>query len=373
MMRRLLNLLVFVAIAGIACADEPRARPLERLFQRDANGDGRLTRDEFPGRDRFFNRLDKDGDGAITREELASARSNWANARRRQALPDDVEVVRDVVFGTGGGTELALDIVRPKQLPPQRMPVIVFIHGGGWRSGDKGGGVRRLIPFAQKGYFTASINYRLTGIASFPAQIEDCKCAIRFLRANADRYHLDSARIGVWGSSAGGHLAALLGTSGGIDRLEGSGGWPGTSSRVQAVCDWYGPSDLVAMAKATRPGRVGAASPQGKLLGGAVQDQRERAAKASPVTYVSSDDPPFLIVHGTDDPVVPYSQSVILAEALKAAGVEATLVPLEGAKHGGQEFSSPQVTNAVVAFFEHHLKKPSVTTSAEPPPVDHPK
>jgi acetyl esterase/lipase len=159
----------------------------------------------------------------------------------------EVEVLSDVEYGKGGDVSLKMRVLRPKTLPKQPMPVLVWIHGGGWEDGTpKESGDRHLMRFAQRGYLCATIDYRLSGKAIFPAQIEDCKCAIRFLRSQAKAYHLDPDRIGVWGESAGGHLAALLGTSGGVTELEGSGGHAEFSSRVQAVCDWYGPSDLVA-------------------------------------------------------------------------------------------------------------------------------
>jgi len=365
-MRRLLTLLTFVLFVGAALGQQPREAFRERLRRDDANGDGKVTRAEFSGPARLFDRLDRNGDGTITSEEMDAVRRQ-SGAARQQAVPDDVELIQDVVFGKGGGTDLKLDIVRPKDIPSAPMPVLVFIHGGGWKGGDKRTAVRKLIPFAQNGYLTATINYRLTGIASFPAQIEDCKCAIRFLRANAEKYNLDPGRIGVWGSSAGGHLVALLGTSGGADELEGTGGWPDHSSRVQAVCDWYGPSDLTKIAQAGTGRHSSAESPVGRLLGGPAEARRERAAKASPVTYVSGDDPPFLIMHGTEDPVVPYSQSVILAEALQEAGVSVTLVPLEGAKHGGREFASPGVTRQVMAFFDRHLREARNAPTSQAP------
>jgi acetyl esterase/lipase len=147
-----------------------------------------------------------------------------------------------------------MHIVRPKPTSPavKPMPVIVWIHGGAWIGGSKDSGIPLLLPFAKRGYFCASISYRFSKEAKFPAQIEDCKCAIRFLRAKAKEFNIDTERIGVWGESAGGHLAAMLGTAGDVKEFEGSGGWEGFSSRVSAVCDWFGPSDLLGQAKRSR-------------------------------------------------------------------------------------------------------------------------
>jgi acetyl esterase/lipase len=177
------------------------------------------------------------------------------------------------------------------------MPVLVWIHGGGWHRGSKRGSIGKLLPFARKSFFCISIDYRLSGEATFPAQIQDCKCAIRFLRAHAAKYSLDPERIGVWGSSAAGHLAALLGTSGDVKEFEGDEGWEGHSSCVQAVCDWYGPADLMSMLEQPRRIDTGAAnSPESLLIGGPVWENPEKAAMASPVSHVSKDDPPFLIM-----------------------------------------------------------------------------
>lgn len=274
-----------------------------------------------------------------------------------QPIPPDVEILRDVPFGKGGERTLTMHIVRPKEKPEKPMPVIVWIHGGAWLGGSKDSGIPRLIPFARRGYFGASISYRFSQEAKFPAQIEDCKCAIRFLRAKAKEFHIDPNRIGVWGESAGGHLAAMLGVTGDVKELEGSGGWEGYSSKVSAVCDWFGPSDLVKMVQEPSTiDRTGTNCPEALLIGGPVLANKEKAMKASPVTYVTPDDPPFLIMHGDKDMIVPFSQSVHLFEALKEAGVEVTFVKLKGAGHGGKGFASPQVMRLVAAFFDYYLK-----------------
>lgn len=216
----------------------------------------------------------------------------------RQAVPDSVTIERDVVYGDAGGRPLKLDLVLPKAASDKPRPLVVFIHGGGWRNGDKAGGVSRVVPFVATGnYVGASVGYRLSGEAIWPAQIHDCKAAIRWLRANAGKYGIDPERIGVWGSSAGGHLVNLLGTSGDVKELEGECGSPGASSRVQCVVPFCGPANFLA------PKRFeGGRSPSAVdlLLGGTIEDKRDLAKQASPLTYVSRDDPPFLVVHGTD-------------------------------------------------------------------------
>jgi len=229
------------------------------------------------------------------------------------------------------------------------LPVILSIHGGGWSSGSKARSP--AIRFAARGYAVASINYRLSGEAVFPAQIEDCKAAVRWLRANAVKYNLNPDRIAAFGSSAGGHLAALLGTSAGVAELEGVKPQPEESSRVQAVIDFFGPTDLLVMGGMhDRPD-----SPESRLIGGPIQELKDKAARANPILYLSRDDPPFLIVHGDQDRVVPLRQSQLLHEALVAAGVESTFRVVPGAGHG---FSRPEIDELVLAFLERHLKRP---------------
>ncbi len=212
------------------------------------------------------------------------------------------------------------------------------------------------------------MSYRLSQEAVFPAQIEDCKAAIRWLRANADQYHIDPDRIGAWGASAGGHLVALLGTSGDVDELEGKLGNSEQSSRVQAVCDFFGPTDFLQMdAHAQRGSRLihdAADSPESQLVGGPIQTNKGKVARANPITYVTEDDPPFLIVHGDRDALVPWHQSQLLFDALQDAGVKnIAFHKIEGAGHGfgGRR----EVDRLVDEFFEKQLKSLKKTASQE--------
>jgi acetyl esterase/lipase len=275
---------------------------------------------------------------------LAAARQGAA--QKGPKLPDNVELIKDVEYGKGGDRALKLHILRPKTAPEKPMPVLVWIHGGAWAFGHRDGGIARLSRFAERGYFCATIEYRFSQEAIFPAQIEDCKCAIRFLRSKAKDYKLDPEHIGVWGESAGGHLAALLGTSAKVKELEGKGGWPEQSSRVQAVCDYFGPADFPKWGDKSHP-----AVP--KLLGGPVGEKKEKAVLASPVTHITKDVPPFLILHGTRDTVVPLSQSEALNDALKKVGADVTLHVV---KDGGHGFGGPAIDKMVDEFFDKHLK-----------------
>lgn len=273
--------------------------------------------------------------------------------RPAQTIPNST-LERDLVYRTVNGETLTLNLYRPDHFSGA-LPVVVWIHGGGWSSGRKEHcPAVMLVP---EGYAIASIDYRLTRTAPFPAQIEDCKAAVRWLRANAAAYHLDADRIGAWGHSAGGHLAALLGTSGEIKELEGSGESLQFSSRVQAVCDVSGPTDLPRMfgevsgtSDARNPKAVEAIE---GLIGGSVEQNRAKAIAASPIHYVSKGDPPFLIIQGEDDATVPVGQSQEFAKALKAAGVETVLDIARGRGHG---IGGPRFEPMIKAFFDKHLK-----------------
>jgi acetyl esterase/lipase len=252
-----------------------------------------------------------------------------------------------LVYKTVNGAALTLDLYCPEKVSGPA-PVIVWIHGGAWRRGGKK--KCPAVALVPDGYALASIDYRLSSTAPFPAQIEDCKAAVRWLRANAAKYNLDADRIGVWGMSAGGHLAALLGTSGGVQELEGSGDNMQYSSRVQAVCAVAGPTNLPALTN-VGPKRMSAIE---GLLGGPLEKDKAKAIAASPIHYVSKDDPPFLIVHGEGDRVIPVEQSQRLYEALQKAGVNATLKILPQVGHQGVLMDA--VKDAEV-FFNATLKK----------------
>ena len=285
---------------------------------------------------------------------LASSPGPLAAQQKPPAqAPDDVEWFRNVAFGKGGEQTLTMHILRPKKLPKEPMPVLVYIHGSAWMRDNKDLAVARLIATAQQGYFGAAIQVRTSGEAAFPAQIEDSRCAIRFLRAKAKEYHLDTNRIGVWGESSGGHLSALVGTSADAKELEGQGGWAEFSSRVHAVCSMCPAIDFLSPDWPERHNMPN--GPAFRLLrGDPRKDKMELAKKASPLTYISKDCPPFFIVHGDADRTVPYSQGKLLYDALKKAGVEAKLYTIKGGDHGSVH---QQDKTVVKEFFDKQFKK----------------
>jgi acetyl esterase/lipase len=250
-------------------------------------------------------------------------------------LPEGTKVLKDLAYVPGGHERQKLDLY----LPPTgaRWPLVVAIHGGAFRMGSKEG--EPAGAFLGRGFAVAAINYRLSQHAVFPAQIEDCKAAVRWLRANAAQYGYDPGRIASYGGSAGGHLAAMLGTTGDVKAFD-VGANPGVSSRVQAVVDFFGPTDFLQM-DAHRPSAAAMThdtpdSPESQLVGGPIRDNRDKVARANPITYVTPDDPPFLIVHGDADLLVPHHQSELLEAALRKAGVRVRLVTIPGGPHGGE-------------------------------------
>lgn len=278
-------------------------------------------------------------------------------------VPPGVKALRDLAYIENGHERQKLDLYLPEK-SDRPLPLIVWVHGGGWQAGSKDQCFALRHGFVEHGYALASIGYRLSSHAPFPAQIQDCKAALRWLRAHAKEYNLDADHFGVWGSSAGGHLVALLGTSGEVKDFD-VGANLNFSSRVQAVCDYYGPTDLLKFVATPRyESHAKADSPESKLLGGTVAEVPDKAKRANPITYVSKDDPPFIIFHGSEDPVVPPNQSESLQAALQAAGVPSQHHVIPGARHGGPEFSTPEVIAQVTAFFDRHLR--GLQTSASP-------
>ena len=289
---------------------------------------------------------------AISLAIALSAISTTIHAQVPKDAPAGTTANRDLTYGDHERQKF--DLFVPKSEKP--LPLIIWVHGGGWEGGSKEG--NPAVSLLSKGFAVAGINYRLSKHAPFPAQIHDCKAAVRHLRANAKKYNLDADHIGVWGASAGGHLVALMGTSDGVKELEGDGGNLKESSRVQAVCDWFGPTDLMKLSPA-------GASPNAvtRFIGGDLGVKKDVASAANPITHIGKVVAPFLIIHGDKDRLVPLSQSELLHEALKKAGIETELMIFKGAGHYDQEFRT-QITatenrDKTVKFFDKHLKTKS--------------
>ncbi len=298
------------------------------------------------------------------------------------ARAQSCQTTSGIPYGTyidksGQTQNLLLDLLTPTGVSTAT-PLVIWIHGGGWATGS-----RLPIPsyasgLCSRGYAVASVDYRLTNVALWPAQIADVKGAVRFLRAQAATYNLDPDRFAAWGESAGGHLAAMLGTAGGIGSftlgnvtvdLEGTtGGNLGVSSRVQAVVDWYGATDFVQMHfYPTTADHDAATSDESVFVGGPIQTRPERDATADPRTYASADDPPFLVMHGTADTLIPFNQSELLVDTLVARGVRATFSPVQNAGHGNSPWTSLSSLWQIVYNFldQTLLQAPAVTLSVQ--------
>lgn len=272
-----------------------------------------------------------------------------------QAQPNTGNARRDVTYCMADGIPLKMDIFLPVA-SGKPAPAVLYVHGGSWIGGDKFEVGFASAELTARGYLVASINYRLAPQYKWPAQIEDAKCAVRYLRANATTLNLDPNRIAAWGSSAGGHLAALLGLTGPQAGFEGRGGYSEQSSRVQAVIDMFGPTDLAAYS----PDKLAVGIAEA-VFGVRPGDPLGVLVKASPVTYVTRDAPPFLILQGDKDDIVPFGQSQTLYDRLRSAGANATLVTVKNAGHGFVPVGGVpnpniiEIRDIITNFLQQHL------------------
>ena len=274
------------------------------------------------------------------------------------------KVWRDVVFAAEAGFRfLTLDVSLPVGAGP--FPLVIFIHGGAWLAGHpsvSNAVYRKLDLFnhlLNAGFAVSRITYRFSSEAKFPTQLHDCKSAVRFLREHASVFGVDPKRFAVMGDSAGGHLASLVGLTIGLTHLEGEVGKAKAPSDVQAVVNWFGPAEFLTMtAQKLDPNRSSAddeSSPESRLVGGPIQNYKAAAKAASPISYVHSKAPPFLIQHGTADRLVPYAQSVDLAAALNKVGCDVTLTAVEGADHCFWGVDGAGIVEEVIAFLNAKL------------------
>jgi acetyl esterase/lipase len=265
-------------------------------------------------------------------------------------VPEGVTFERGIEFANPDNQHLQLDLAQPKE-GAGPFPAILCIHGGGFRAGTREGYDKLCLTLAQRGYVAVTVSYRLAPAYPFPAAVQDCKAAVRWLRANAARYRVDPARIGVTGGSAGGHLAQFLGVTAGVKEFEGEANLE-QSSAVSCVVNFYGPSDFTKSYDKS----VDAAEVLPLFLGGNLQEKRRAHIVASPLYWVTPNAAPTLCVHGTDDKYVAYEQAGWIVERLKASAVEAELLTLEGAGHGFKGADAENAEAALLAFFDQHLK-----------------
>ncbi len=371
-MRSLLLLLCAALVAGPAAAADDATRLTPKWRALDANGDGVVELSELhPLQAAPMQAHDADGDGNISIEEYVAFDRDPGNAGAIP-IPDSVIFKQDLPYASSADPRQRLDIMLPAQpATDEPLPVIVYVHGGGWALGSKVAARSQMLPLVATGRYAAvSVGYRLSWQDSWPAQIHDVKAAIRWIRANGAEHGLDAGRICAFGPSAGGHLVAMLGTTNDDSALEGElGEHRDQSSAVQCVVDFFGPADL-RNREAVDP--RGNPSNTARFLGGKPADMPEVAAQASPIVHVDAGDVPFMIVHGTSDPLVPYSQSVALAAALREAGVSVTFQTIEGGGHGNFGAALPEVNARVEAFLRQQLygadiEVPADTLAFDPP------
>jgi acetyl esterase/lipase len=268
----------------------------------------------------------------------------------------------DIEYARVGEHSLKLDLYEPAAAGA---PLLVWVHGGAWERGSKEQmQVERLL---DHGFAIASVDFRPASVAPFPAQVHELKAAVRFLRAQAGRYGYDASRIGMLGASSGGHLAALVGTTNGDADLEGTLGDHGdTASTVQAIVSYFGASNLLTILDQSTPFGLGVRTPAlERLLGALPKDAEAVARRASPVFHVDASDPPLLLLHGDQDPQMPINQSHELEGAYKKAGLEAQLIVVHGAAHGGEAFFDEERTDRVAAFLDEHLRRELTSDSAQ--------
>jgi acetyl esterase/lipase len=282
----------------------------------------------------------------------------------------DIRIERDLQYVPDGDAAQTLDLYLPVKPSDKPLPVVVWVHGGGWNGGSKAGGYCLFL--VGQGYAVASVEYRFSRKAIFPAQIQDCQAAIRWLRANSAKYNLDPAHIGAIGGSAGGHLVSLLGTTGGKKVFAATGGNEDQSDKVQAVVDLFGPKNFNTVMEQAAQDKAndgynlatgGKGSPYTALIGVSQLGEDEAKEKAvSPEHYVTEDCPPFLIIHGTVDRAVPYAQSVAFYNTLRTAGIQSYLQTFPNVGHGGPVFdANPALHAQILCFFDKYLKGKDVT------------
>jgi acetyl esterase/lipase len=280
-----------------------------------------------------------------------SASATPAPAERPRELPADARVQLNVPYVENGHPRQVLDLYVPAQ---PKGPLLVWIHGGGWRAGTKDHPPG--LATVKNGVAVASLEYRFSQDAIFPAQIEDCKAAIRWLRAHAKEYGYRDDLVAAWGASAGGHLVALLAVTGQVKDFD-VGANLDQSSAIQCGIDWFGPADFLAYDPALSDASVQRENPDSvlaQLFGGPLSQKVDLAKRASPVTWVTKSAAPLLIMQGTKDPLVPLDQSQRLYDKLKAAGADVTLDIIEGAGHGGPQFSTVEKLTEIMQFLTRH-------------------
>ncbi len=289
--------------------------------------------------------------GCLAALPAAACPAPAQKAGKGPKVPENVIFERGIEYANPDGQHLRLDMARPRT-ESGALPAVVCIHGGGFRAGTREGYDDLCVRLAEQGYVAVTVTYRLAPKYQFPAAVHDVKAAVRWLRANAGRYHIDPHRIGTTGGSAGGHLALFLGVTGDVRRFDAEGGNLDQPSDVACVVSFYGPSDFTKSYGKS----VDAAQVLPLFLGGNLEQARRRHIVASPLYWVTPDAPPTLCIHGTEDNYVAFEQATWMVDRLRAAAVQADLLAVKGAGHGFRGKDALLTEKAMMVFFDRHLK-----------------
>lgn len=302
--------------------------------------------------------------GEVSFPESQEAPEGVIQVRWTDAPCPRADVLPEIVYQERSGEKQHIQLFKPMAVPPSteavpnKYPVIVYVPGSAWHRQNVWIGLSRALSAVEQGYAFAIVEYRPSDIAPFPAQVEDAKSAIRFLKANAEQFGLDKERFGIWGDSSGGHTVSFVGITG--DEYPNEGTCQEENCSVRCVVDWFGPTDISEMSYyPSGMDHHSADSPEGFLIGQKdVLENPELAQKTNLMNYLSAEKPipPFLIMHGSCDNVVPFNQSVLFYEKLKSLGKEVTFYKLLGSGHGVRGFSSPEAVQTVLDFFAKHMQ-----------------
>jgi acetyl esterase/lipase len=281
----------------------------------------------------------------------------WCGILSAAQPPADVRFEADIVYGKAGGEDLKLNLSRPANAQGA-LPCVIVIHGGAWRAGDRSVHNDLTWKFAQRGYVSATLGYRFCPKFIFPAQVEDVKCAVRFLRANAQKYGIDPDHLGAVGFSAGAHLSMMLGVMDKEDGLDDSGGSSGHSSKVNAVVSFFGPTDMLSEYPDASKNLLR------DFIGGTRAEKEDAYRKASPITYISKGDAPILLLQGTADPLVPDTQAMLMIQAMGKAGVPGRAEIIAGGSHGWGGKDLERTIQEMYTFFDENLR-PATTAQKQ--------
>ena len=342
-------LLVSLFALSVCTCTYLHAEPTDQFQRRDRDRNGFLEGQELRGiPPELLKRLDQNNDGKVSSKEDELLFKN----------PRVEYQIKTFNYAGNQNPRQEIDVLLPMKTSNSPLPCLIFIHGGGWQAGDKRQGHQHLQEYVNSQKFIGvSVGYRLSNETIWPAQLHDCKAAIRFLYANAQKFNIDTARLAVFGTSAGGHLAATVATTGNNTKLNGTIGHHLTQpTRIAGAISYFGPTDFQRMDDF--PGKFqhnAPGSPESRLIGSPIQSNPDKTQAANPITYIDGKDPPLICIHGDHDNLVPFNQSELLTTALTKQNVPTALIRIKDGRHGG--FLNPEIKKLEAQFFNAILFK----------------